>query len=513
MARRPEGGSKVVSRQDLIDLGRADLVSFSRWPLGYEGQYSLWACQKEWQELAQEMYEMKLADPVAGRNLCILAPSEHGKTYGLDIPFILWALGRDRNLRIAVVGSKDELAEKIGNGIDRLFKTRGMELAEFGLKVGHPWNAQEKHLVRDDDKMLDPSISFIGPDTEFQGRRYDIIFLTDFATFKNQRSPEARAKLTDWLNQSLFPRLEPWGFVMAEGHHVAAGDIYCEFEEAEDEWKVVKYRAIIEEPTIENGNIAKLLAPEHWSYKQLSRIRHRSPAVFQLIYQNIVVDLSATISRATLEAALDRSRPMVYAPFPELRLAYKEIHMGFDLAFSTNRWSKYSVCVVVGTTHEGRDDLLYAWRLRMLPPQLRAKMISDIIKWSPDRIHIEANAAQIYVVYDVKTSLGALAERINPVYTSKDDPELMPEAGVGELVTQFQTMTATLPYGNHDAQVISDQFINELANYPGRYTDCVMAWAILKQGKKRDKRSERKTIISRGLTRSVSAQRHLRRLI
>lgn len=501
---------QIASEDDVIALARADILTFSKYALGYSGDYSLWACQREWQALASASYLERLRDPQEGRHLCLLAPSEHGKTYGIDIPFILWVLGRNRNLRIGVVGSKDDLAQKIGQGIDRLFKTRGHILTKFGLEPGIPWNVDKKFLVRDDDKLLDPSIMFLGPESELQGVRFDIIFMTDIATFKNQRSEESRRKLREWIFNSLFPRLEPWGFVMAEGHHVDAQDIYNEFQEDEEAWKVVKYRAIIEEPCHENGNTAKLLAPEQWSYKQLARIRHRAPSTFQLIYQNNPIEKVGTISREVLERQLDRSRPLLNSPIPEMKLAYKEFHMGFDLAFSTNRWSKYSTCLVVGVTDSGQEDVLAGWRLRLLPDQLRAKIVGEILKWRPvlTKAHIEANAAQVYVVDDVRKALGAgLGSIVNPVYTESSDPETMPAAAVGAIVTAFQGGKATLPYGNNDAQVLSDQIINELVDYPGKYTDLVMAWVVLSNGRKREIALENRQVKFQGISRAIARNR------
>ncbi len=501
---RSKTATRLLNRQELIHLGRADLISFSRWPLQYKGDYKLWECQQEWQELAQKMYKARLKDPINGKQLCLLAPSEHGKTYGLDIPFIMWVLARNRNLRVGIVGSKDDTAINIGHGIDRMFKNHAGALAEFGLVPGYPWNAQQKFLQRDDDKLIHPSIFCIGPDTEIQGHRFDVIFLTDFCTFKNQATKEKRDKLLAWMMNTLFPRLEPWGFVIAEGHHVDAEDIYTELEEMKDEWVVKKYSAILEEPCIENKNTAKLLAPEQWAYKQLNRIRHRDPGTFQLIYQNIPVARSGMVSKEVLDRMLDRSRPFVYTPFPGIEKAYQEIHLGFDLAFSKNRWSKYSVCVVVGIDENGRQDLLGGWRLQLLPQGLHAKIVRDILKWRPTKAHIEANAAQIYVVDDVRKSLGTFSSVVNPVYTLKDDPTDKQEFGIGELVGKFASGDATMPYGNHDAQVFSDQLISELVNYPGRYTDVAMAWAILLNGLSKFKRVVRRCIPFRGISRSVS---------
>jgi len=492
----------------MVRLGRADLLSFSRWPLGYTDGYELWACQKDWQERIQGAYKRRLADTTESSNLCILAPSEHGKSYAMDIPFCLWALARNRNLRIAIVGSKDDLAQKIGFGVDRLFKARGEELSKFGLVPGWPWNADRKYLVRDDDRSLDPSLTFIGPETEIQGLRFDIIILTDVATFKNQRSENTRSAIHEWLFNTVMPRLEPWGFVLAEGHHVHDEDIYTVLEDQENEWQVSKYRAIIEEPSEDNGGKAKLLAPERWTYKELDKIRHRSPATFSLIYQNIPITRTGVTSKECLDKALDRTRPFIHSPYPGMEKAFCEVHLGFDLAFSTQRWSKYSVCVVVGIDDLGVQHLLSGWRLRLLPPQLRAKMVMEILKWRPTKAHIEANAAQVYVVHDVAKELGEFRSVVNPVYTVKDNPEDKAEYGIGELIGLFASQKAIVPYGNHDAQQFTDQLFTEIINYPGRYTDVAMAWAILLRGMSKSKKTERKCIPFRGLARSVANLRH-----
>jgi hypothetical protein len=495
---RPKRETNIANKQDLIDLARADLVSFSRWPLGYKDQYSLWKCQREWQEIAQEAYEARLADPVAGRFLALLAPSEHGKTYGLDIPFILWALARNRNLRIGIVGSKDDLAANIGHGIDRLFKRKEKELAEFGLVPDYPWNAYEKFLQRDDDKLIHPSLMFLGPDSEVQGVRFDIIFLSDFATFKNQRTPESRSKLMDWVDHSLLPRLEPWGFVVAEGHHVDPDDIYTEFEEREEEWKVVKYRAILEEPTQDNPK-GKVLAPEQWSYKQLNRIRQRRTSVFQLIYQNNPVERAGIVSRSILENCLDRSRPLQLYGTPDIHAAYKQIAISVDPAWTIKRYSSFSVCLVWGIDEDGRKDLLGGWRLKLLPPALRSKILTTIMAWNPDVVFVEANAAQILLVKELQDRLGAKATLVKPVYTLSNDPDTSVEQLMGECVMQAETQRVTFPYLGQDAIQLVEQLFTEICNFPNAKTkDVIMAWNILENGLKHSADLVRRTIQTKG---------------
>ncbi len=498
---RVSNALNIRSVDDLVALGRADLLSFSAWPLGYVDQYTLWKWQGDAQEQVQSAYKARLADPIDGKFLALLGPSEHGKTYGIDIPFILWVLAKNRNLRIGIAGSKEELACQLGHGIDRLFKTRGADLEKFGLIPDHPWNAMEKFLQRDDDKLIHPSLKFLGPDTEIQGMRFDVIFLTDFFTKKNQRTPESRRKLQDWLHNTLFPRLEPWGFVVAEGHHVDPEDGYTEMEDDTENWKVIKYRAILQEPSENNGGKATILAPEHWTYKQLARIRARSPADFQMLYQNIPVAREGIVSRGVFEGAYDHARSLKYGATPEIRAAYKRIGIGLDPAFTIKRNSSYSACTVWGLHQDGvHKDLLGGWVLRMLPPALRSKILATILAWNPDDVFIEGNAAQIYLVKDIQKAMGAKASVIQPVYSLDNDPETSVENLMGEAVAQTQAGLITLPYMGQDAQSFVEQMVLEICNFPNGRRDIAMSWNIYENGMKKKYSQGRRLVKTPGFS-------------
>jgi len=502
---------------DLVGLGRADLTAFTRWPLGMRGGYDLWWCQREWQRQIQEAYFAKLKEaqlprehPDRGkaRHLCILAPSEHGKTTAMSVPFVLWLLSRNRNLRVLIAGSKDDLASNIGQGVDRHFANRSKDLEKFGLIRGYPWNAQEKFVQRDNDNLIHPSILCVGPETEFQGKRADVIIMSDVATFKNQRSPESRQKISDWIHQTLIPRLEPNGFILVEGHHVHFEDFYTELEEDPD-FKVVKYKAIITEPDVGTNGYATVLAPEQWTYKQLAAKREKKPALFQLMYQNLPVEIRGLMNRQLCELAFDRSRPLLITLPPEVRACYDKIEMGVDPAFSIKRWAAYSACWVRGVTKSGQKDMLAGWRLRLLPPQLRAKIVQTILTFKPDDCFIEANAAQIYLIENVRERLGSLVSCVKPVWTLGSNPEDTVEEAVGEQVTLIETGQQTFPYRDAAAQELTEQYMTELVNFPtGRFTDLMMAAQIMERGHKKISCMERRTIKFAGISRAVSCYRH-----
>lgn len=502
----------VLSDDDLVPVGRADLTAFTRWPLGMRGDYALWDCQLSWQHRIREAYLGKLKDPENGRHLVQLAPSEHGKTTSMGIPFALWALSKDRNLRIIVAGSKDSLAQNVGSGIDRHFANRPGDLGRFGLLQGAPWNAEEKYVQRDNDNLIHPSMLFVGPETEFQGKRADIIIATDLATFKNQRTKESRQKLSDWFYQTLMQRLEPWGFVLVEGHHVHPEDLYTELEE-DPEFAVHKDRAILQEPSEENDGHAKILAPEHWSYSQLARKRERRPGVFQLIFQNTPTAIQGLVARENLERALDRSRPLIYTMRPEVREAYVKIEMGVDPAFSLTRWASHSACWVRGVTAAGRKDFLGGWRQKLLPHQLEAKLVVTILAMRPDVVYIESNAAQIYLVENVRKAMvrhDVKPDIIQPVQTTAT-PEHTVEEAVSDCIVSIENGMSTFPYQGADAQELTEQLFTEILNYPPqnkhKSPDVLMAWVVLNRGSLKSESQVRKTIRTGGLIRSVASRR------
>lgn len=491
---------RIDTEEDRIEAARQDVPFFSYYALGYAGRTDLAPHQVIWQELAQDHLVAKLEGKEGARNLCILGPSEHGKTFGLDVPFVLWILSRfwfglhgykgyvhGRNLRIGILGSKKDKAIAIGTVIDRLFKVRGPELAKFGLVPGYPWNSEQKYLERDEEKDVAPSIHCFGPDSEAQGDRFDVLLMTDFFTVKNNRSPELREKLLDYLDQTVYNRMEENSFILSVGHHVDNDDNYTRFEEDEDEWKVVKFKAVTEEPSQENGNQAKTLWPTKWPYEKLAKIRKQRPAVFQLMYQQEKAAKSGAVERGTFDSCLDRGRSALNYLEADLRLIYKEIDVCIDPAFSITRDAAHSACWVRGITAEGRRDVLTGWHLKLLPPQLKAKIKQTILVFLPDKIYIEANAAQILlcadVEADVKRELGEMATRVTPVYTSGTAIEETPEHFAGRIVSLLEKGLITFPYLGESARSLAENFWFQLSRFPAKPDDALKAMIIGEHGR------------------------------
>ncbi len=517
---------RIQTKEDVIALARADMPFFSEYALGYAGNYQLWKPQVEWQERAQASYLAKLRDPVNGRNLCILAPSEHGKTYGINVPMILWALSDDRrrfmppehrgpsggrNLRIGICGSQEESAEAIGMVIDRLFKTRGRRLAEFGLRPGWPWNARQKNLIRDDDKLLHPSIFCFGPKTDVQGKRFDLLLMADVFTIKNQKTYDSRKNFMEWLDEEVIDRLEDWGWILADGHHCNESDNYFKLEENEEEWEVIKYKAVIEDPQPANGMTAKVLVPHKWSYEKLAKKRAKRPGEFQTTMQNNPTAKSTTLQRSAFDQSLNPARSLMTNLSPVYHKAFKRIRMELDPAFTINRRSAFSACLIWGVTEEGRKSLLGGWKLKLLPVQLRSKICQTFFAFEPDALYIEANAAQIFLVQNVREKLGPQrSKRIYPVYTAdRNDPEETIEHTVSLMVEDINNGMVDFPYMDQAAKELAEDLFSQIQRFPDKPNDIVMAWHVGEQGDREDGKLHRRTIpMIQGLTRAVAVRRH-----
>ena len=492
---------RICSDEDLVHAARADLVCFSLWPL----RFKPWKCQRMWQELIQSEYTTK---PEERKHLIMLAPSEHGKTTAMGIPLALWLLSRDSALRIIVAGSKDNIAAQLGYGIDKRLNKFPQDFAKLGIVKSFPWSIYEKYLERENDEsLIHPSLQFIGPNSEAQGQRADVIICTDLCTIKNSRTPETRRQMRDWFDQTLMPRLEPNGWIFMEGHHVHNEDLYADLEDDPD-FRVVKFSAITREPS--ETNKPEVLAPERWTYKLLDQRRRQRPGVFQLIYQNKKVATSGFITRETMELCLDHARPMLSSIPEDVRRAYDKIVMSMDPAWSVKKWAKYSVLGVAGIPRDNprKRDWLFFWRDRLTSKALKDKMKLTLTLIKPDYCFIEANAAQVFfvdqLIEEVKKESGEqLAAKVRHVWTAESNDWTM-EKGFSEVVERFIAVEMTLPYGDEAGRVASEQFITEVEQFPGKYTDTVMQAVVMEKGLSEIAKSDRTCYQTRGITRSVA---------
>lgn len=161
---------------------------------------------------------------------------EGGKTAQVSIGRTIYELGRDRNLRIAIVSKTSRGAAKIMRPIAQYIARDADCRAVFPELRPHadkqlPWNTQaivvERSII-----SKDPSVQCCGLFGDILGSRLDWVIFDDILDFDNTRTAAARAATVEWIRQTVWGRLTEHAHVAFVGNawhpkdamHVFAGE-------------------------------------------------------------------------------------------------------------------------------------------------------------------------------------------------------------------------------------------------------------------------------------------------
>lgn len=155
----------------------------------------------------------------AHRRLCLIAHAEAGKTISVSVGRVLYELGQNPNIRIAVVSETDDKAQEIVATIRKYVE----ESRELALVFPHlrpaRLKATDTRTGRDQKWTMhaltvertsfarDPSVRACGVFGTVQGARIDLLIVDDICTWRTARTAAQRKKLSAWFKQSLGSRL------------------------------------------------------------------------------------------------------------------------------------------------------------------------------------------------------------------------------------------------------------------------------------------------------------------
>lgn len=211
----------------------------------------------------------KLADEHS--QLIVFSMIESGKSTHYSVLRPLYELGRNPNLRIAIVSETDGKAIKLLRGIKRYLE-RSRELREVfphltkTKRKDEPWN-QHQITVQRDSYARDPSIQVTGVGGSIIGSRIDLLILDDVLSHRTALTKSAQDKLLDWFNSNCAGRLTENGRIIAVGTPWADTDLYHTLAK-KPKWVTKKFSVqdpITGEPTW----------PENWSLKRIADARDR----------------------------------------------------------------------------------------------------------------------------------------------------------------------------------------------------------------------------------------------
>lgn len=397
---------------------------------------------------------------------------ESGKTTQLSIMRVLWELGRNPNLRVAIVSATAGKAAKIATTIKEYIE-RSAELREVfpHLRPGKRWGASS-FTVQRDSYSKDFSVQAIGVQSDIIGARIDLAVLDDMMTSEMASSPTARAKLEAWLKSSILGRLTRKARVIMVGTAWNPDDLMHTRAKV-DGWRGFKFPVI-------DPDTGALTWPDRWDHERIAaQTRDFGPLeTARQLYCQARDDGEARFKREWIEACLARGEGRM----PTLRLAglppgYRTF-TGVDLGARTHKKADLTVLFSIVVHPDETREVLCVESGRWTGPEILERVYDHHDRYG-SIVLVENNAAQDYLLQFARAES---AVPIKPFHTGKNKVDVA--FGVESMAVEMFNAKWIIPnIGGACAEAIG-AWVNEMLFYlPGAHTgDHLMASWFAREG-------------------------------
>jgi phage terminase large subunit-like protein len=428
------------------------------------------------------------------KRLLLLAPRAHAKTTVISIEYVVyllckwrWALRKNPNLpgpRIGILSDTEGQAEDILRAIKRHLEpdSRNDKIThDFGRwKPESPLKWTNLSIIVDGwhaPNEKDVTVYAGGYESAWLGKRFDVLIVDDLPNLKrNSASENARAILVNWFREVLTNCLEAQSkllYVATMQHHQDLTNTIIQDERerrrtGDPVWTIRRYKAILRPPS--RVSAPKVLWPEHFSYEELlNRRREIGTASFEKQYQNVAVNEDLLVFRVgwLRNRCIDRAHSI-----GRVERGWG-VYMGVDPAIGESHLSSFFSLVVLGYDKDRKRLYLIDYVKDKIPATRQEKLIAEYYeKYSVLQCRIESNAYQKALAQTLREKYPTL--RIQDQFTGRN--KIDPEMGITSLLAPVvENGLLRLPYSTPESVRKSEQFIDELALWPTRNADIVMA--------------------------------------
>ena len=261
---------------------RRDPVEFIRWVARVERGKAIETAQihRQWHQ------HLKDHD-----RFVLFAPVGHGKTNQITRWRVLWEIGNNPDIRIAICSATKELPTKVLNDIRKDIEGEGP--GSQWLRLIFPHLARRNWQVWTDDRIsLDrqgnPTIAIYSPGSQILGSRLDLIVADDLHDIRNTLTAENREKLHKWFRTEVLSRDAPSGTRVWVLGHVWHEDDALHRLIREQGFAHKKYSCYVKDEA--TGEDLPLI-PEIWTLPKLrKREQNLGPISAKLMLHNQLVD-------------------------------------------------------------------------------------------------------------------------------------------------------------------------------------------------------------------------------
>lgn len=449
--------------------------------------------------------------------LVFWAHVDAGKTQQVSVGRVLWELGRNPHLRVAVITKTADLAQKIVRSVGQYVEKSDALHEVFPDLLPHPdpslpWTSQ-KLTIRRPGVPKDPSVQASGVYGNILGSRIDLLVLDDVIDEVNTRTDAPRKHLWGWIRATLFGRLSEDARVVVMGNAWHPEDVLHLFAK---EPRFVSRRFPVRDAE------GRLTWPEHWSSERIDAARlDMGPLEFaRALLCQARDDDTARFKREWIERCLERGRGLKllataedlfdeiaegrYDSVPatpevqeELRAAAAARRLGdhdaggpafdvrfftgVDLAVQRHAAADHTCIFTIAVLPNGDRRVLWVEAGRWAAPEILSRIVDHHARYGSICV-VENNAAQDYLVQMLRAHT---AVTVRGFTTGKQ--KASPEFGVESLAAEFECGKWVIPSGD-DGKSRSrevDAWIMELIHYeppPAHTGDRLMASWFAREG-------------------------------
>ncbi len=420
------------------------------------------------------VHHVMQAAMAAHSRLVLWAHVEAGKTTQASVFRPLWLLGKNPNLRIAVISSSAGLATKVAGSV-RSYIENSEALHEVwpGLKPGGKWGDSAFTVERSGVGIKEFSFQALGMGSRVLGSRLDLVVLDDVLTWETARSEKLREDYLKWFKANIRGRISRRGQIIAVNTPMHPNDLPHELSRTAG-WKSLALPVqdpLTSEPTW----------PERWPRERIDATAEELGPLEagRQLFCRALSDDDARFReewiKRCLARGLNRSMPWQLRTVPE---GYRTI-TGVDLGTRESKTSDLTVLFTICVHPDGSREVLWIESGRWTAPDIVQK-IKETHERYDSLVLVESNAAQDFIRQFITR------ESAIPIlpFDTRAKNKLHPIYGVEGLGVEFYNQKWIIP--NQGGQVVPEvaYWIAEMLQYrPDAHTgDRLMASWFAREG-------------------------------
>lgn len=466
----------ATSREALVTLAREDINVFAA--LVLRDEYTGKRVQQA--PIHRAMHAFLDARDAKGQlrhpRAVIWGHVEAGKTWGVVIARVLWELGHNPRLRIAVFSKTAGSSGKIVHSIAQYIEfSEDLHMVFPNLRPGPVWRAGEFKVAGASDSK-DPSVWAGGVSSQILGARVDWFIGDDIIDLDSTRTPYLRQQTIDWYFGQVEGRLSAVSRVTIIGNAWHPEDVMHRLAEMPG-WSARRF-PVYDERT------GALSWPTRWPRERIEAKRNGMPPTeFARAFLCLArADEDARFPRPALEAAMTRGRGLVLSggiatwrpgmSLPERRAC--RFYTGVDLAVSQSKRADFSAIFTLAVWPDGTREPVDIQVGRWQAAEILNRIVRVRAAWG-SMFAIENVAAQEWMRQFA--ALAGVPTRAYSTGTSQPTLHFQAEQLAAEIASH-RWVIPTLADGTLESEVRS--WVDSMLFYaPNRHVPDVLAASLM----------------------------------